>query len=55
MLRLFFSAFDVVAGPAELPVRLILSSGLMLSFLQAFWLGIEGAANDHGQSYYAAR
>ena len=49
ILRLICSAVDVAAGPAELPVRLMLRFGLILSFFQAFRLAIEGAANSHGQ------
>ena len=49
MLRVICSAIDGVAGPAELPVRLTLSSGLLILFFQVFWLGIEGTASVHGQ------
>ena len=49
MLRIICSAINVVDEPVELLVQLILSSGLILSFFQAFRLDIEGAPNVHRQ------
>ena len=49
VMRLIHSTIDVVVGLAELPVQLMLISGLMLSFFQVFQLGIDGAVISHGQ------
>ena len=48
-MRPLCSIINAVAGKAELSVWLMLSSGLILSFFQAFQLGIEGADNEHVQ------
>ena len=47
MLRLICFAIDIVGRPAEMPVRLMLSCGLILSFFQIFRLSADGAADGH--------
>ena len=45
---LVLSALETVNRPDEMPVRVLLSTSLVLALFQAYRLAIEGAYNGHG-------
>ena len=48
LMELVQLALDTANHPAEMPVRVLLSSSLVLALFQAYRLSIEGAYNGHG-------
>ena len=48
LMELVQTALDTANRPAEMPVRVLLSSSLVLALFQAYRLSIEGAYNGHG-------